>query len=228
MRILLYLSLLLLSASCTTIYYEEPQPAKTISLAMFPEEIRGQYLMDGDTFSIELNQYSFPVVYENSYSLIEVKISPKLEIKDGLLYDQNIPVKKGIEFEVRNDSVHYTKRIRGYKILRDSLVLKKAMNYYVLSELDKGETYWSVFLFSFENDSLKIFMPGRLQEIGDMGEEEDFDGSLEEFQKITDFEKIEDNVYLIRPSKGEFKKLIKKGFFTATLEMGRFEKIVIE
>ena len=211
----------LIFTSCTTIFFESPQPEGVKALETFPENLRGTFLSETDTFIVEEKSYSFPLIYEDQLSMDSVQKNPNMQIKDGLFYQNDLPVKTGIKFTERNDSIHYKKHIRAYKTISDSMILKKFKKYFVLSEYNKEYKYWSVMLIRPVADDLQINMVGYLKTEDDTGPDSDYDARLDKFMKITDFKKLERNTYLANPTKSEFKKLVDKGLFSADIELKR-------
>ncbi len=222
MRITIAILLAFGFLSCTTVYFKEAQPQDTESLSSFPEDMLGSYIMDlFDTLIIEKERYSLPEEYKNSYSLTHVDSNPDLQIKDDLFYDGNIPLKSGIKYHIRNDSIFYKKRIKKYTALSDSLVIKSFKQYLIMNARDNKKEYWTCFVLEPKGNDYVMYVIGDLKTELDSASEKSSTLLLQDYEKITHFEKIGDNKYLVDPTKSEFKKLINKGLFTSPLEMKR-------
>ena len=224
MRFLPIILMVFVFSSCTTVYFQEAQPQGVEPLAEFPEKAIGSYKMELlDTLIIEKDRYSIPEEYENSYSMAEVDSNPDLEIRDNLFYDENIPLTTGIEYKIKNDTLHYKKRVRIYTALSDSTVIKSYKQYLIFNAKDNKKGYWSIFILEPKGRNYSLRMIGDLKSEDDEGTREDSSIYLVDFEKITHFEKIGEKSYLVNPTKSEFKKLLSKGLFQATLEMERIE-----
>lgn len=209
---------------CTTIYFPEAQPAKTKELESFPPSFLGSYIMDPDTFIIEERSYSFPVVYENSYALSDIDTNPDYEIRDEFFYDKTIMFDEGLPYNIENDTLHYRKHIRGSKFISDTLKIKKYKNYLIISEKSNENAYWTVMLLKEKGRNFILGMNGRFKTAEDTGSVSNYDGSIEHFKHICEFEELGKNTFLAKPSKKEFGKLVNEGFFSVEIEMIRIEK----
>lgn len=208
---------------CTTVYFPEAQPVKTKELESFPPSFLGSYIMDPDTFIIEEKSYSFPVVYENSYALSEIDTNPDYEIRGEYFFDKTITFDEGLPYKIENDSLHYRKHIRGSKFISDTLKIKKFKNYLIISEKSNENSYWTVMLLKENGRNFILGMNGRFKTAEDTGSVGNYDGSIDHFMHICEFEELSKNKFLAKPSKKEFGKLIKEGFFSVEIEMVRID-----
>jgi len=222
MRVFQIIFLVFIFSSCSTVYFQEPQPQDVEPLTTFPERVIGTYKVDLiDTLIIEKDRYSLPEKHENSYSLAQIDSSPVLEIKDNLFYDGNISYTEGISYDIKNDTLHYVKIVRKYTFLSDSLVIKSFKKYLVVSAKENKNGYWSIFILEPKGDDFVMNVVGNIKSEVDSTPADESDLMLKDFEKITRFEKIGENNYLVNPSKSEFNKLINKGLFSSPLEMKR-------
>lgn len=217
MRIIPFAICCLFLQNCTTIYFKSAQPSDAEPLSGFPEEFKGRYIMDQDTFLVEENFYSFPVVYEKDIPMAEIDTNPKMQIRDGLFYMEDIPIRDGLKFTIKNDTLHFRKLIREYKYVSDSLVLKKMDPYLILNLRDPKRNHYVIYVTQKSGDDIIVKMTGNLKTEDDTGPDEDYDKDLKDFYKITDFEKLDIHEYLADPTPAEFKKLIKKDFFSSEM-----------
>ena len=211
---------------CTSIYFEEPQPLNITELNSFPENIQGTYVpIDGseDTIFIKMYEYEYPEFYEKSIPMAAIDTLTDIRIMGDLVFDNALPTNNGINFTIRNDTLHYKIKLNTSTILSDSLVLKKFGKQLVLSIKVDGEKYWEVYLIKKDkNGYLRIFSTGEFSTDSVPDNKIKNDGQLKDYFSITHFKQIDDSNYLINPTEKEFKKLIRKDFFVEAL---RYKKV---
>ncbi len=210
--------LTVLAQSCTSIYFAVPQPKGSPILGTFPADVQGAYNTedDLDTLFIVENGYRYPEEFERHIPMSGLDSVPEITFEGDLLFDSSLPEKRGIRFTISNDTLHYKVRLYLTKELSDSLVLKELGSWLILSEREKPDAYWEVYLIERQADrDLKAYAVKNLEE-EDSEPDREYDGRLSDFYSITSFTKIGESDYLIDPSKRELKKLIKKGFFKET------------
>lgn len=216
--------LTVLSQSCTSIYFSVPQPKGSPDLASFPAAVQGTYTADEDldTLFIIGNGYQYPEEFERRIPMSDLDSVPEITFDGDLLFDSSLPEKRGIRFTISNDTLHYKVRLYVTRQLSDSLVLKKLGSWLILSEREKPDAYWEVYLIEKQaGGDLKAYAVKNL-EVEDSESDREYDGRLSDFYSITNFQKIGESDYLVDPSRRELKKLIKKGLFK---EVSRFRRV---
>jgi len=211
---------------CTAIYFAEPQPQSAGILNSFPKEFQGAFFIDEegmDTLFIEDSKYIYPEVFEKYIPTDKLDSLINIKIVGDLLYDDSVPTTKGIKFTITSDTLHYRIRLNLFKSLSDSLVLKKHKGVLILSEKEENKNYWNVYIIEkLKNNNLKLSAIGNFKTEKTTHQKIKFDGNLEDFYSITDFQEIDTAKYLINPTDKEFKKLLKKGLF---IEFAEYRKI---
>ncbi|TLX76984.1 hypothetical protein E9993_04675 [Labilibacter sediminis] len=204
--------------SCTCVHFSEPQPKGSPVLNAFPKDYIGVYVSSSekekDTVYIHERFYEIPETYSEKIHIEKLNKHKNIKLKNNLLYNTSIPVDIGIPYSIKNDTLSYKINLLIPYYLSDSLQLKKLGKYFVLNQKDLYKEYWSVYLLSKQKDeSIKLEMVGNFDTNTDDKNKTRYDGNINDFFHITDFKEIENENYLINPSKRELKKLIRKDFF---------------
>lgn len=188
--------------SCISVYFEVPQPKGIKNLDQFPEIIRGQYLLEDDTIFINADTYQYPDESEKKIPIAEVENVPEIYIKEDIIYDEQFMPGIGMKFNIINDTITYSNKLKLTEGLSDSVILKSYQDKYFLSRKVHDKEYWElVIIIRQENGDL-------LLSLVDVDEEE-----IPELSTITDFNKIGESEYLLNPSKKKLIKLIEQGLF---------------
>jgi len=188
--------------SCISVYFEVPQPKGIKNLDQFPEIIRGQYLLEDDTIFINADTYQYPDESEKKISIAEVENVPEIYIKEDIIYDEQFMPGIGMKFNIINDTITYSNKLKLTEGLSDSVILKSYQDKYFLNRKVHDKEYWElVIIIRQENGDL-------LLSLVDVDEEE-----IPELSTITDFNKIGESGYLLNPSKKKLLKLIEQGLF---------------
>ncbi len=205
-------------SSCTTVYFEQPQPKGDPSLKGFPQSFLGTYLIeDGkqvDTLTIETKRFIYPETFKKDFLVASLDTITTIRIEDGLLYDDAVPINEGIPYTETNDSIHYDITIKLSKYLSDSLIIKQFGKGIVLNEKESHSNYWNSYLIENLSDgSLQLSAVGNFKTEDSENKKGKYDGELKDFFSITSFTKVSDNTYSIDPDKKAFNRLFKEGFF---------------
>ena len=211
--------------SCTSIYFEEPQPRFKEAMLEFPSDLRGTYVMDGDTISINEREYDYPELFERSFAINEIDSFPEIRFEGELLIDETLPIKTGVEFKTDNDTIEYSVKIKLTKPLSEKLILKSHGDYYTISEQNEDiEGQWEVFLIEeLKSGDLDLLSVGNFKPEGIEDSSQSYDGELKDYTGITPFTKLSDRKFIINPTPKEFSQLIKKGFFVRVGTLVRLE-----
>lgn len=214
---ILFLVFAALLASCTTVYFKQPQPAGVKDLPEFPESIRGWYAAGPDSLRI-VNFGIFTVEYKNR----QVALA---ETKDrGITKDANgnwiFPQEENTTFKeatVKNDTLFYKKRVLVTKRLGPDTLLREYKGAYYLSM--RSDKNWEVVMLKQgKKGYLAIQLPYLdSKEAGEMNKRMGAAAadSTGFYSRVTPFYRTagENSVYLINPSAEELQKLIRKGLF---------------
>ncbi|MGQ1888988.1 hypothetical protein ACT29H_00950 [Thermophagus sp. OGC60D27] len=128
--------------------------------------------------------------------------------------DTLLVTSQGFEYGFGNMDSECLKR----SLLSGNMVLKKYKNYYVLSMQEEEE--WDVFLIENGDDGFDL----RLIDIGSKDR-----GKIDLLSKITGVETIKNSegdvaYFLVRPTRSEFKRMVKGDFFAGREHFRRVEK----
>ncbi len=199
-NILLYALIFL--TSCISVYFEVPQPKGIKILDQFPEIIRGQYLIEDDTIFINADSYQYPDESEKRISITEVDNVPEIYIKDDIIYDEQFMPGIGMKYNIINDTVTYSYKLKLTEGLSDSVILKSYQDKYFLSRKVPDKEYWELIILIRQGNG------DLLVSLVDVEEEE-----IPALSIVTDFNKIGESKYLLNPSKKKLIKLIEQGLF---------------
>lgn len=224
-RFFLIGTLAIFMGSCTSIYFEEPQPRFKETLSEFPSNVRGTYVMENDTISIKEREYDYPELFERSFSLDEIDSFPEIKFEGELLFDETLPVKTGVKFNINNDTVEYSVKLKLTKPLSEKLILKSHGDYLVLSEENEDvKGHWEVFLIKkMKGGDLELLTVGNFKPEGIEESNQSFDGDLKDYTAITPFTEIGNRKYMINPTPKELNQLIKKKFFVRLGDLKRLK-----
>jgi hypothetical protein len=227
MKTVLFGLCLLALASCTRIVFDQPQPAGTDALTAFPERFSGSYVATDGTPGVMVIGRSTVVVPETSsvtLSLDDLAGKPNLTLKDGMIYDSEMPEIGGVPFTIADSTLSYG-YVSSYDTLglSDTLVIKEMGTSLVVS-INTGDDdldYWDVLLLDITSEG-ELFMTGianlRTPDSSDDGEHK---GNIEDYAGIAPYERLEENTYLFRPNKRQFKKLVEAGLFSEKESIGK-------
>ena len=188
--------------SCISVYFEVPQPKGIKNLDQFPEIIRGQYLLEDDTIFINADTYQYPDESEKKIYIAEVENVPEIYIKEDIIYDEQFMPGIGMKFNIINDTITYSNKLKLTEGLSDSVILKSYQDKYFLSRKVHDKEYWELVIIIRQGNG------DLLLSLVDVDEEE-----IPELSTITDFNKIGESKYLLNPSKKKLLKLIEQGLF---------------
>ncbi len=138
--------LLMIAASCTVIYFDQPQPVDARNLRNVPRLLRGQWTKtsesDSSTILISKKGYSFREVSHYKMPLRNIESSVKYKLLDGKIY--NLEEERGFPYRVKNDTVWFSEYSEETIILSDSALLRKGKDCYLLNL--KKELGWEIFI----------------------------------------------------------------------------------
>ncbi|MBV6647983.1 MAG: hypothetical protein KI790_21155 [Cyclobacteriaceae bacterium] len=211
--------------SCTSAYFETPQPVNGKDLKKFPKKMLGTYLVDDDTVVIRAKSYHYTENFQRSIPLALIDSFNHVTFEDSLLYDSELPITHAIPYSLSNDTLRYELDVDMSVSFSDSLILRRLGPYFVLNEKVDNESYWNAYLIRvFGRDSLTISHVGHFQPSNDGISKIKYDGLIEDFLAITTFKPIDDDSYLINPTRQELETLIEQGFFVDGMTFKRIDQ----
>jgi len=205
---ILFLTLLILIVGgCSpTVLFNNPQPSEKKNLAQFPSRYWGEYECKEDSSVYLVEKYMI-----RKRNIIDIKV-PKTEIdtsKDVILEGNLLYVKDSgekVPVTFRNDSVFGT--LTTYDttfIISDKGILRKFKGNYFMN-FKQEEDQWMVYKLKFSKD-------GTATACGISKDDE-----LDQIKEIMTVEEIKNDKgesakFIIKPEKGDFKKLLENGHF---------------
>src|SRR4030042_2714735 len=199
--------LFIIIAGCSpTVLFNSPQPAEKKDLVQFPSRYHGIYesLEDSSVYLVEKYMIRQRNIIDISVPRTEIDTSQDVILEDNLLYVKETGEKVPVTF--RNDSVFGT--LTTYDttfFISDKGILRKFKGYYFMNFWQE-ENQWMVYKLKFTKD-------GNATLCGISKDEE-----IDQIKAIISVEEIkndkgEGQKYIIKPEKGDFKKLIELGYF---------------
>lgn len=197
----------IIAAGCSpTVLFNSPQPAGKKDLVQFPPRYQGSYESLDDTSLFLVEKYMI-----RQQNIIDISL-PKSEIdtsQDVILDGNVLTIKESGEkvfVTFRNDSIFGT--LTTYDttfFISDKGILRKFKGHYFLN-FKQEEDQWMVYKLKFTKD-------GTATSCGISKEDE-----IDQIKELTTVEeekndKGETQKYIIKPEKGDFKKLIEHGHF---------------
>jgi arginine repressor len=186
--------IVLLLVSCKTYYFENPQPSHTKELKSFPNELIGTYFeLKADTIA-------------------HVNEDPFVISKDSYHYKTNDSAIKDMK---KDGSIEHGK-----------VVLKKFHKYYVLSQKienpleNSADSIWEVYVMKYKDERLVIYSMIYSEDNGSDKKLESklLSDSIRAILPVIEKKAGNDTLFLINPSKNQFKKLLEKNLFRKVLE----------
>lgn len=182
---------------CVTFYFESPQPDKDSELDRFPNKFRGLYINADSTF-IRINEDRILREYYYKFKIHKIyldSLKVKGDIVDGKFIMKNTKDKFDILY--KGDSIELIKKDID-TLFRFSLYekAKRIDGQLILSK--KDSIFWNVEFLSIDKDTLKF---KNLNDLKDLKK-------LDSVTKIKG-KKLDSISYLIKPTRGEFKKIFK-------------------
>jgi hypothetical protein len=132
-------------SSCTSIYFESPQPLDSKDLKKFPKELRGFWLDGLDTVSVKKDQLITIKNEIKKISRTELETSNVLIMKNNQIFELNSNSLKGYRCSILGDTILYSKRLIDKINIGDSLKLRSSAKYYFLNRLNENG-WWEVTL----------------------------------------------------------------------------------
>jgi hypothetical protein len=151
--------LLMIAASCTVIYFDQPQPVDARNLRKVPKSLRGQWVKvsesDSSFIQIDKKNYSSREVSYYRIPLRSIESSAKYKLLDGKIFNLEEDAQRGYPYRLSNDTVFFSEWSEGIITLSDSALLRKGRGCYLLNL--KTELGWEIFMLR-KGTGGKIYM----------------------------------------------------------------------
>ncbi|MEZ4825703.1 MAG: hypothetical protein R3C61_05320 [Bacteroidia bacterium] len=157
----------LLSTSCVTVRFTEPQPAGVQAMDEFPPSFCGTYLLseygyadhsDLDTLVIFPKGFLAISMETEEYSTEDIQNNPNILIRDSLIFRMDRDPEKGYVFTRTDSTIQFSYWEREESYLSDSLILKNYAGEYYLSVRDDEGGYNVLLLKTERNGDLIAWM----------------------------------------------------------------------
>ena len=195
--------------SCTTFYFDQPQPVDVKEEPGFPKEIQGVWVEDGDSIVVAERYFLFTDRKIKKLSKEELDTSSRFMIKGNRAFERHEGALQSHSFEWKNDTAHILLKRKEYRFtLSDSISLRSFGKYYFVN-FNRGDDWWDVYLIERKKDGLKI----RLLKKED----------IRLLQSLFPVEVVDsvgtDQYYKVALTKKQMRTFIKKGGFSDTIEL---------
>ena len=145
-----YLGLLTLSlilVSCATVLFQEPQPIGVSNEKKVPKSMRGVWVTEVDTVTIDKAGYHSMARFETEdyFPASDTLRSYFIKGNDIYVRESGKLTRANLIWQ-KEDSVSYVRREVTDVILNRQNVLRKAGNYYILNQFNEDANWWSIYL----------------------------------------------------------------------------------
>lgn len=198
--------------ACQSFYFTEPQPKGSAHITQIPNKLQGNFIVMGEIgveSAIYYNVHSKGfVLYEEEAFVIDIDSldNEELYIKDSLLYIKadDIPEESnGFPFTLKNDTLSGTYCRWEEQLIGKDLVVTQDKGFFYLNSFDEGDNRWECLQVErLKNGDLLMWSI-------DVKKEEQRMREILKANKI----KPEGDDWIASPSKGQFRKFIKKDGF---------------
>jgi hypothetical protein len=147
--------------SCTSVFFDHPQPVNSKNIEIVPEEIRGKWTevskYQQESITIDRSSFKKVTVSFNHIHKSDAD-SGYFRIADGKIFLFSEDFKKGNPFKLLNDTIYYTQHSQETFVLSDSVLLRRAKNCYVLNT--RKNNWWEIFFIrKNKNGEISISYP---------------------------------------------------------------------
>jgi hypothetical protein len=160
-KIILMFSLALI-ISCSSVFFDNPQPTDSRNLKYVPKEIQGTWKKISkdyeESITIEKTAYHKVDINKNRLSKAKADTSKNYKIENGKIYLLKDDINIGYPYKLLNDTIYYSQRSEESLVLSDSVLLRSAKNCYVLNL--KKKNWWEiVFIQKMQSGEIQICYP---------------------------------------------------------------------
>lgn len=182
---------------CFIFYFENPQPENDTELDHFPVRFRGLYI-DKDSSFLRIKEDRMIYKYFGTYKIHKIEFD---SIKEEFMIIGNEATNKTTHeksvIHIKGDSIEFKETfLDTFFRLSYYNKLKRIDGQLVLSK--KDSIFWTIEIMSLNNKTLKIkeiYLPGDLKKLDSITEVKG--------------EKLDSMSYLIKPTRSEFKKILR-------------------
>lgn len=162
--IIRYSALLLMGliVSCSTVFFDTPQPTDSNNLKTVPKKIRGTWRNIRKDYeeSITIDKTSYTKVTDLKKKIPKLKAgsSAKYRIENDRIFIADDDSKTGYPCKILNDTIYFDQTTKETLVLSDSILLRAAKNCYVLNLRQKK--WWEIILIrKIKGGEIQIIYP---------------------------------------------------------------------
>lgn len=144
---------IIIGASCTNIYFENPQPEGAKDYQKYPKDIQGKWLMDGDTVLIQKEEIYVYGEHEKKLTISEIVEGDEYAI--GKEYIVRLTDMYKAPYALNNDTAIFNTIDTTFYILSDTLKMFKSKGNYYLNQYTTGKG-WMVLWFDYSDRGLFV------------------------------------------------------------------------
>jgi hypothetical protein len=146
--------------SCTSVYFDQPQPVDSKNLKGIPKEIQGKW--DHGSYKagiiIDGSACHFINYEERVFPKSEIGTSGEYKIINDRIFSVESNYNTGFPYEMLNDTIYFTERTEEIIELSDSALLRPAKNCYVFN-FRKGDWWEICIIQKARNGEISIYYP---------------------------------------------------------------------
>lgn len=132
-------------SSCTTVYFDKPQPVNTKNLNKVPIAFQGTWVQNQDSTVITDTDFRAMTKYFYTLPKREIDTSTTIKTKDGFIYDVNDSANR-YPYSVKGDSIEVTIPELHTYVLSDSVLLRPLSQKELLVNIKTDDNWWEVYL----------------------------------------------------------------------------------
>ncbi len=148
--------------SCSSVFFDAPQPVDAKNLDVVPLKFRGSWKNQGkaceEIMSINSHSYHKTLIEKNKLLKAKIDTSSRYRINGGKIYLDRENFAIGHPFIERDDSVFFDIISEESLVLSDSVLLRKARGCYILN-IRKNNWWEIVFLRKSSSGEIQISYP---------------------------------------------------------------------
>jgi hypothetical protein len=151
-----------LTVSCSTVFFDNPQPTNSGNMKSVPNKIQGTWRNTSkdyeESITIDKTSYLKVTLENNRLPKARAETSKIYKLKDGKIFLTDEDEMTGYPYELRDDTIYFRHRIEESIILSDSVLLRSAKDCFVLNL--KKKNWWEiVFIQKMKNGEIRISYP---------------------------------------------------------------------
>lgn len=153
---------LVITSSCSTVFFDNPQPTDARSMNHVPKAIQGTWKKSGKNYEeiLTIDKSSWHKIATEKHGIPKSKmdVSKSYRMANGKIYSADQDFQTGYPYEILHDTIFFSERNEEEIVLSDSVLLRSARNCYILNL--KRDKWWEiVFIQKMKNGEVRISYP---------------------------------------------------------------------